>query len=403
MPPQVPDGKQKETVMDNAGREPGEQAALWNGIAGHNWVEARSLLDRMLKPLEDLLVDKGLAGSACRVLDVGCGTGGTTLAAARRLGAKGRCIGIDISEPMIAAARADGEREGTPATFICADAESHAFEPESFDSIISRFGVMFFDDVVGAFANLRRAARDDAPLRFIAWRTPEENPFMTTAERAAAPLLPDLPARRPDAPGQFALADAERVNRILEASGWADIDIRPVDVACTLPEPDLTRYLTRLGPVGRALHEIDAQTRARVAETVRAAFDPFVHGAEVRFTAACWMVGARARSGPRMPEATDYLVCAVLTGTGATAVIDVRGLDWARDPTIAPALIVGMATVAAPLPLMQPGMDAGVAASRTPPWRGCTASSRMRCSALASSPPAGRSTSSTYSETDGYR
>ena len=142
-----------------------------------------------------------------RVLDVGCGTGSTTLAVARLLGAKGRCTGIDISEPMIAAARARAEREGTPASFIRADAQTHAFEPASFDMIISRFGVMFFDDSVRAFANLRRAARDDAELRFIAWRSAAENPFMTTAERAAAPLLPNLPARRPDAPGQFAFAD----------------------------------------------------------------------------------------------------------------------------------------------------------------------------------------------------
>ena len=154
-----------------------------------------------------------------RVLDVGCGTGSTTLAVARRLGAKGRCIGIDISEPMIAAARARAEREGTPASFIRADAQTHAFEPASFDMIISRFGVMFFDDSVRAFANLRRAARDDAELRFIAWRSAAENPFMTTAERAAAPLLPNLPARRPDAPGQFAFADRRRVYSILEESG----------------------------------------------------------------------------------------------------------------------------------------------------------------------------------------
>jgi SAM-dependent methyltransferase len=254
------------------------------------------LLDQIFKPFEDLLIEAVSAGSGGRVLDVGCGTGNTTLAVARLLGAKGHCIGIDISDPMIAAARARAERESSPASFIRANAQIHAFEPEGFDMIISRFGVMFFDNFARAFVNLRRAAREAAELRFIAWRSAAENPFMTTAECAAAPLLPNLPARRPDAPGQFAFADRRRVHSILEESGWAEIDIRPIDIACTLPENALVPYLSRLGPVGRILQEADDRTRTQIIETVRAAFDPYVHGTEVLFTAACWMVGARASS-----------------------------------------------------------------------------------------------------------
>jgi hypothetical protein len=93
--------------------------------------------------------------------------------------------------------------------------------------ILSRFGVMFFDDTAQAMSNLRRAASSGAELRLLAWRSPQDNPFMTTAERAAAPLLPSLPERRPDAAGQFAFADAERIRGILERSGWLDIDKAP--------------------------------------------------------------------------------------------------------------------------------------------------------------------------------
>jgi ubiquinone/menaquinone biosynthesis C-methylase UbiE len=288
--------------MDVARETDDEQEKLWNGVAGRGWVEAQELLDRLFKPFERLLVEAVSARSASRVLDVGCGTGSTTLAVARLLGANGRCTGIDISDPMLAAARARAEREGAPASFVRANAQTHAFEPASFDMIISRFGVMFFDDSVRAFVNLRRAVRDDAGLRFIAWRSAAENPFMTTAERAAAPLLPNLPARRPDAPGQFAFADQQRVHRILEQSGWAGIDIRPIDVACTLPEKELVRKVSRLGPLGRVLHETDARTRKEILEAVRAAFDPYVHDADVRFTAACWMVSARAPSASAVPK-----------------------------------------------------------------------------------------------------
>jgi SAM-dependent methyltransferase len=280
--------------MDVAQPTYDEQTKHWNATAACAWVDAQELLDQMFKRLEDLLVDAVSAGSGRRVLDVGCGTGATTLAVARRLGAKGHCVGADVSEPMIAAARARAEREGAPASFLVADVQTHPFERASFDAIISRFGVMFFNDPVQAFANMRRAATDDAALDVIAWRSAEENPFMTTAERAAAPLLPNLPARPPDGPGQFSFADPQWVAAILEGGGWADVDFQAIDVECALPEKELVGYFTRLGPVGLALQGVDERTRAQVIEAVRPAFEPFVHGTEVRYTAACWMVSARA-------------------------------------------------------------------------------------------------------------
>jgi SAM-dependent methyltransferase len=273
-----------------------EQTKLWNGVAGRAWVEAQDVLDQMFKPVEELLAAAVGARSGNRVLDVGCGTGSTTLTVARLLGANGHCAGIDISEPMIAAARARAERDGTPARFICGNAQIYTFEPAGVDTIISRFGVMFFDDPVRAFANLRRAAADNAALRFVAWRSVTENPFMTTAERAAAAVVPDIPVRQADTPGQFGFADQRRIDRILSDSGWTGIDIQPIDVPCTLPEKGLIGYFTRFGPLGRMLDESDEQTRARVIETVRPAFDPYVHGAEVHFDAACWMVSARSSS-----------------------------------------------------------------------------------------------------------
>ena len=181
--------------MDVTNQSDDEQTALWNGAAGRAWVDAHDLLDQVFRPFEDLLIEAAAAGPAGRVLDVGCGTGSTTLAAARLFGAEERCVGIDVSEPMIAAARARAEREGLPARFIRADAETYAFEPAEFAVIISRFGVMFFDDSVRAFANLRRAAADTAELRFVAWRSAAENPFMTTAERRRG-----APAEHPRSP-----------------------------------------------------------------------------------------------------------------------------------------------------------------------------------------------------------
>lgn len=282
------------TAQNSAPAANADQAALWNGDAGSAWIETQPLIDGAFAPFENRLVEAVRAASARRVLDVGCGTGATTLAIARALGQNGSCTGIDISAPMIDLARVRAARDGVRADFICADVQAHPFERAAFDMITSRFGVMFFDDPVAAFANLHRAARSGATLELIAWRSPADNAFMTAAERAAAPLLPELPPRQPDAPGQFAFANGDRVRRILEQSGWSALDIRPLDVRCAFPARELDRYLTRLGPLGRVLPGLDEAARERVLAAVRPAFAPFVHGTEVRFDAACWEIRASA-------------------------------------------------------------------------------------------------------------
>jgi len=271
-----------------------EQMRLWNGPAGRAWVEAQDILDEMFKQFEGPLRDAVPAGSDRRVLDVGCGTGDLTVAVARKLGESGRVVGIDISALMIGAALARAERAGASVSFICADAQHYKFDPASFDTIISRLGVMFFEDAVAAFANLRRAAAEGAGLAFIAWRSAVENPFMTTAERAAAHLLPNLPARRSGGPGQFAFADPDRGRSILQESGWTEIDIRAIDIPCSFPASELVRYVSWLGPVGTILQDADRRLRDRVIDAVRPAFDHYVQGDTVRFTAACSMVSARA-------------------------------------------------------------------------------------------------------------
>lgn len=274
-----------------------EQAAHWNGDAGRVWVEEQALLDTVLEPFVGLLLDAVREAAATRVLDVGCGTGATSRAIGRLLGPSGCCVGIDISAPMIAAARGLAGTAHPTVSFIHADAQVHAFVPASFDMIVSRFGVMFFADNVQAFSNLRRAVRDGGLLRFIAWRSPAENPFMTAAERAVAPLLPELPPRQSEAPGQFALADRTRLTAILEASGWVSPELRPIDIDCRFAAADLPIFMTRLGPLGRVLPGVDEARRNALIPIVRAAMQPFVQGDQVRFTAACWMVSARCPSG----------------------------------------------------------------------------------------------------------
>ena len=269
------------------------QGTLWNGAAGQAWVASQGLLDGLLRPFEDLLVRAVADVRARTVVDVGCGARGTTLAAARTVGANGHCTGLDISAPMIEAARARAAQEGVTVDFVRGDAQTMALPPSTFDMIISRFGVMFFEDPVQAFANLRKACREGGAMCVIAWRSADENPFLTAAEKAAVSVLPDAVLRRPGGPGPFAFADPDVVRRVLVDSGWADVDITPVDAPCVMPESALVSYFTSIGPLGTVFREADDSTRTRLIEVVRPAFDPYVHGDEVRFDAACWVIRAK--------------------------------------------------------------------------------------------------------------
>lgn len=274
-----------------------DQAALWNAAGGRAWAELQEVLDAMYAPFATAVVDAVedvLAREHVRVLDVGCGAGATTLAMARRLGGRGSCVGVDLSLPLLSVAERRAAAEGlATASFVRGDAQTYAFDPDAFDAVISRFGVMFFDDPEAAFANLRRAARSGGKLAFAAWRSPADNPFMTIAPQAAAPYLPALPSPSPGAPGPFAFADPDRVRRILTAAGWTDVDVRALDATACVTERDLHTFVTRLGPVGRALADVDEATRARVTAAVHAAFAPHVRDGAARFTCACWLATAR--------------------------------------------------------------------------------------------------------------
>lgn len=261
------------------------QAEWWNA-AGQGWANAQEIVGLMLRPFQDVLVEAASARPRTHVLDVGCGTGAVTRAIAEATGAA--CVGVDIAESMLKAAREHGK-----ADFVRADAQVHRFDT-SFDLVVSRFGVMFFADPVAAFANLLKNTAAGGELCFITWRSRAENPFMTTASEAAATLAPDAPAPDPNGPGPHSLADPAQTRAVLESAGWSEVGIEPVDRTCTIPESLLGPYLSNLGPIARALREAPEEDRPRMLSEVRGAFDGFVHGDEVRAPAACWKVTASA-------------------------------------------------------------------------------------------------------------
>lgn len=282
--------------MNHGQEEAGSaEAASWNAGRGSVWADLQIMLDRLFLPFERILTETVEVGRTLDVLDIGCGAGATTLALANRLAPSGRCIGLDVSVRLIEVARRRAAEAGIGnAEFVIGDAQRHAFRPEMFDAVVSRFGVMFFDDPEIAFANIRGGARDGARLTFIVWRDPADNPFMTAAERAVAPLLGLTAGPERDAPGQFALADADRMRAILTAAGWRGIDIQPLDIPCRLTGEELAVYARRMGRIGMILPDLDEGRRGAAEAALDQAFAPYLSGNTARFDAACWIVRAQA-------------------------------------------------------------------------------------------------------------
>ncbi|WP_430912303.1 class I SAM-dependent methyltransferase [Methylobacterium sp. sgz302541] len=269
----------------------------WNSPRGNAWADLQPMLDRLFRPFEDWIADCVADRGARDVLDVGCGAGATSLAIARRLEPGGCCTGIDISSVLVEIARRRIAETGLDnVRFLAADAQRHDFAGQRYDAVVSRFGVMFFDDPLEAFANIAGAVRPGGTLHCAVWRGPADNPFMTTADRAVPDILGAAAPPDPHAPGQFAFADAQRVETLLAASGWDGIEIQPLDLPCTLAAGDLSVYARRMGRVGMILPTLDEAARREAEARLDQAFAPFVAGGTARFNAACWNVSARKRS-----------------------------------------------------------------------------------------------------------
>jgi SAM-dependent methyltransferase len=268
-----------------------DQIKYWNEKAGPEWVVMQERMDGYLAAISAALLTFADVRPGMAVLDVGCGTGATSLALAR---AGADVTGADISRPMLEFARGRAQEAGLPVQFVEADASAFPFKPE-FDLIFSRFGVMFFDDPAAAFANLRRALKPGGRLAFVCWRGLHENLWAWAPVAAAKPLLPEQPPSDPLAPGPFAFASRERVADILTRAGFTGIRIEPYDGVMPLGKdiPAIAAQTLQIGPLSRMIGDADEATRAKVIEAVE--------GTMVRFRAAdggiappsaCWLVAA---------------------------------------------------------------------------------------------------------------
>lgn len=272
-----------------------EQLRAWNGDAGAYWAARADHFERSLARYSGPFLDAAGIRPADRVLDIGCGTGGTTREAARRAPA-GEAVGVDLSSAMLEVARRQAEREElTSVRFVQADAQVHALGTGSFDVAISRTGTMFFADPVEAFGNVARALVAGGRLTMLVWQPLQANDWFTAIVGAFAAGR-SLPAPPPDAPGPFSLADPGRITTILGSTGYEDVDVRG------LAEPmwfgrdadDAVEFIH--GIAGWMLEGLDDEARARALEDLRRSVDAHVTEDGVEFGSAMWLVTATVSS-----------------------------------------------------------------------------------------------------------
>jgi SAM-dependent methyltransferase len=233
------------------------------------------------------------------VIDIGCGTGETTLALAAMVAPDGSAVGADIAPGMVEIARR--RHADSSARFEVADLQVASIDDlggRPFDGAFSQFGVMFFADPRAAFANVRSLLRPGGRLAFTCWQDVFSNEWMFVPGAAVVGVTGELPPMPgPGEPGPFSLADPDTLSTVLGDAGFTDVEVTPTTRDVDLSEREAVSMLAlieRVGPVREALRDADAELRTRILDAVRAALDERVVDGRLHLSAAAHVVSASA-------------------------------------------------------------------------------------------------------------
>ncbi len=274
------------------------QAEAWNGPESAHFVDHADRYDRQLEPFTHALLERVGPDADRVVLDVGCGSGATTLAAAA---SAERVIGVDLSQPLVELARRRAQAATIAnAEFVIADAQTHDFAAGTFDLLISQFGLMFFDDPVRAFTNIRRSLRAGSRAAFVSWQGLHANEWLMLIADAVSRHV-ELPefGGLSRGPGMFALCEPDEITTLLGAAEFDHVECDSYTPTILLGGggtlDDSVDFLLGMGMPRGLLGFVDPSAREDVLRTVHAELvDRYEHGAGIRLGAAAWMVTAHA-------------------------------------------------------------------------------------------------------------
>lgn len=271
------------------------QVDNWNGEGGDFWAAHADQFDASISGYDARFFETLAVGKTDRVLDVGCGSGGTTIKAAK-LAASGEVVGVDLSGAMLRVARERADRAGvTNVKFRQLDAQIYAFPQDHFELAISRNGTMFFADPVAAFANIASAIRPAGHLAMQVWQSAPANEWAAEVARCLAAGR-DLPPPPPNAPGPFSLGDPDRLTGLLGAAGYRDVQLTGVEQEMCFGSSaeEATSFL--LGAAGGMLEGLDDRGRKGAIEALSAMLSDHQRDDGVLLGSAAWLVRASAPS-----------------------------------------------------------------------------------------------------------
>jgi SAM-dependent methyltransferase len=196
----------------------------WAAARGEKWRAQVSGMEASLKSIDAPLIRALQLSAPCRIADIACGGGGTTLEILRSAPAGSVVNGFDIAPGLIELARGRIPPGEHAITFEIADVAT-AKPAKPYDRLLTRFGIMFFDDPQAAFTNLLHWLAPGGRFAFAVWGLLSENPWMTSVRDVVAQII-EMPKAGPEAPGPFRYADADKLLALLDRAGFAQLQVR---------------------------------------------------------------------------------------------------------------------------------------------------------------------------------
>lgn len=268
-------------------------ASDWAAARGDRWLAQLSGMEASLRPIDEPLIRALQLDAPLRIADIGCGGGGTALELLRRAPAGSVVHGFDIAPGLIQLARSRTPQDQRHLTFEVADAAT-ASPAEPFERLVSRFGVMFFDDPGTAFANLARWLVPGGRFAFAVWGPPSENPWFSLVREVVAGVVP-VPPADPEAPGPFRYAEAGKLLALLDRAGFGELGVRDwvgaLPVGGGLPPAEAARFaLSAFASFGELLAKAGDEALDEAHRALTARFSQHQEGGGVQLDARVHLV-----------------------------------------------------------------------------------------------------------------